>query len=653
MELKTILYYLALNFNFEPTEKTQIPLKLKYNPIQFIPEKGVWVKFTPRNTNHPRYCVKEDRNYKKYKLRRANVELLSITEHVSYPTMGTFGHINMWVLLCAIVVIIFLVEKYLSREYDYFEKKGIPFAKPRFIVGSRSDFVLRNKSILEVMKDFYNEFRNDKVSGLFDFGSPVYVIRDPYLIKQLGVKDFDHFVDHKFLLDADPSLFGRALFNLRGQKWRDMRATLSPAFTVMDATDGNSYLGYRPIIISIGLEFPLVNAIQKPSKMRQMFELMNVVGQQFANTLMQQTKKGEHSFEFRELSRKFTVDVIATCALGIEVNSFENPHNDFHQFAVNMVGHFSSFLAMLKIVAYSFIPNLMIKLKVALFPEETTKYFRSAITETMKIREEKSIVRPDLINVLMQAKKGKLSYEAEKDADKAVDGFATVEESHVGRATVTRTWEDDDLVAQCMIFFFAGFESVSTKISFMAYELMTNPDCQAKLQEEIDEMHQKVDGKAVTYDQIQRMKYMDQVVCETLRKWPSPAIDRLCNKDFQLEYDDKKITIEEGRSFYIPVAAIHHDERYYENPDKFDPERFNEENRGKIDPGTYLPFGIGPRNCIGSRFALMELKTILYYLALNFHFEPTEKTQIPLKLKYNPVQLIPEKGVWVKFTPRK
>lgn len=60
-----------------------------------------------------------------------------------------------------------------------------------------------------------------RISGIFDFGSPVYIIRDPLLIKQLAVKEFDHFVDHKFMLDGDPtSLFGRALFNLRGQKWR-------------------------------------------------------------------------------------------------------------------------------------------------------------------------------------------------------------------------------------------------------------------------------------------------------------------------------------------------------------------------------------------------------------------------------------------------
>jgi len=524
------------------------------------------------------------------------------------------------VFICAIVAIIFLVHKFLSREYDYFEKKGIPFNKPKFIIGSRMDFIVRNKSLLAVMQDFYNEFRNEKISGIFDFSSPVYIIRDPQLIKQLAVKEFDHFVDHKVMIDGDPnSLFGRALFNLRGQKWRDMRATLSPAFT--------------------------------GSKMRQMFELMNTVGQQVAVALTQQIKNGgENSFEFRELSRKFAVDVIATTALGIEVNSFKDPKNELLEFATKMTGHFGSFVSMIKFTAYVFVPKLMLKLKVSLFSEETTKFFQDAVSETMKMRDEQGIVRPDLINLLMQAKKGNLAHELDTERD--VDGFATVEESQIGKRTVTRTWEDDDLIAQSLIFFFAGFESVSTMISFIAYELMVNPDCQTKLQKEIDELNEKVDGKQVNYGQIQGMKYLDQIVCETLRKWPAPMIDRACNKDLELDCDGKKIVIEKGRSFYVPVGGIHHDERYYDNPDKFDPERFNEENRGKIDAGAYLPFGIGPRNCIGSRFALLELKTIIYYLLLNFNFEPAEKTQIPVKLKFNLVQLLPEKGIWVKFTPR-
>lgn len=113
-----------------------------------------------------------------------------------------------------------------------------------------------------------------------------------------------------------------------------------------------------------------------------------------------------------------------------------------------------------------------------------------------------------------------------------------------------------------------------------------------------------------------------------------------------------KFTIEKDKNFYIPVYGIHHDERYFKDAHKFIPERFSEENRHNIDPDTYLPFGIGPRNCIGSRFALMEIKTVIYYLLLNFDFDVAKNTNIPIKLTNNPTQLQVDGGVWVKFTPR-
>jgi len=525
--------------------------------------------------------------------------------------------------LYAVAVTLFLLYELLKHKDNYFEKKGIPYMKPKFIVGSRDDLILRNRPLTETIRQWYNEFRNDKVSGLFEFSTPTFFIRDPKLLKKLTVKDFDSFLDHKSFIgeDVDP-LFGRALFSLQGQKWRDMRATLSPAFT--------------------------------GSKMRQMFEFVSSVGQQVAQTMHDQIKNGgENCFEFKDLARKFTVDVIATCAFGIEVNSFQNPTNDFHRIA-GKVANFSSLLTTLKFAGYFAVPKLMRALKIKFFDEETTEFFQKAINETMKVREQQGIIRHDMINLLIQAKKGKLTHEKENENEKIVEGFATVEESQVGKNAVTRKWEDDDLYAQCFIFFFAGFDTISTVMTFISYELMINPDVQTKLQEEIDEMNERLDGKKVNYEQIQGMKYMDQVVCETLRKWPpAPAVDRLCVKDYEIEYDDKKFLIEKGKNFYIPIYGIHHDERYYENPEKFDPSRFNEENRKNIDPDTYLPFGLGPRNCIGSRFALMELKTIIYYLLLTFNFEPTKKTQIPLKLANNPAQLQSEKGVYVGFKPRK
>lgn len=195
--------------------------------------------------------------------------------------------------------------------------------------------------------------------------------------------------------------------------------------------------------------------------MRQMFEFVSLVGQQVASTLEKQIKSGgESTFEFKELSRKFTVDVIATCAFGIEVNSFQNPKNDFLRVAAK-VANFGGLLTTLKFVGYLTMPKVMQALRVKFFDQETTEFFQGAIEETMKARESNGIIRHDMINLLIQAKKGKLTHEKEKE-EKVVEGFATVTESAVGQSDVKRKWEDDDLTAQCFIFFFAGLISSNT-----------------------------------------------------------------------------------------------------------------------------------------------------------------------------------------------
>lgn len=133
-------------------------------------------------------------------------------------------------------------------------------------------------------------------------------------------------------------------------------------------------------------------------------------------------------------------------------------------------------------------------------------------------------------------------------------------------------------------------------MSFMAYELVRNPDIQKKLQEEVDEVNAELNGKAITYEVLQKMKYMDQVVSETFRLWPAaPIIDRTCSKDFNLEYDGKQLHFEKGRNFYLPIFGIHHDEKYFPNPEAFIPDRFSEENKDNINRDAYMPFGVGPR----------------------------------------------------------
>jgi len=205
------------------------------------------------------------------------------------------------------------------------------------------------------------------------------------------------------------------------------------------------------------------------------------------------------------------------------------------------------------------------------------------------------------------------------------------------------------------VFFIAGFDTTSTTECFAAHELAANPDIQKRLQDEVDEVAARNNGK-VNYNDINAMKYMDMVVSETMRYWPAALrLDRKCVKPYTLPPSNdssKEVKVGVNETIWVPVSAIHHDPQYYENPSKFDPERFSDENKGKINPFAYMPFGVGPRNCIGSRFALMSMKAILFFLLLKFDLVPVDKTQIPLKFDNRMLFLIPYGGFWIGLKPR-
>ena len=141
------------------------------------------------------------------------------------------------------------------------------------------------------------------------------------------------------------------------------------------------------------------------------------------------------------------------------------------------------------------------------------------------------------------------------------------------------------------------------------------------------------------------------MILETLRLWPPAiAVDRQCVKPYVIEPEksnEKQIHLKKGDVVWLPILGIHRDEKYYANPGVFDPERFNDENKSKIDPYTYLPFGVGPRNCIGSRFALLESKIIFYHLLSKFTLVKTAKTSKEIKFKTISTNLQPKDGFWV------
>lgn len=205
------------------------------------------------------------------------------------------------------------------------------------------------------------------------------------------------------------------------------------------------------------------------------------------------------------------------------------------------------------------------------------------------------------------------------------------------------------MTAQCLIFFLAGFNGLAITQSFLAHELAVNPDIQRRLHAECMEAKRKLNGAPLSYEVLGDMKYLDQLLSETLRRWTLSAVnDRQCNKPYTLDTNDgRKVHLNVGDTVWFGIESVHLDAKYFPDPEKFDPDRFSDERKGDIQSGTYVPFGLGPRNCVGSRYALMGVKAIMYHMMVELELVMSARTQHPIKLARKPtVSPEPEKGFW-------
>lgn len=194
---------------------------------------------------------------------------------------------------------------------------------------------------------------------------------------------------------------------------------------------------------------------------------------------------------------------------------------------------------------------------------------------------------------------------------------------------------DDDIVAQCVIFFIAGFTGVAQTLSFLCCELVANPEVQEKLYTEIADVCATLDGEPLTYEHLRGMKYLDCVVTEILRLWSvAIVIERRVSKQYLLDDGEGvKVVLQPGDSVWIPAPAIMRDPQHYPEPESFRPERFFADAQPPVDPATYMPFGAGPRGCVASRFALLVLKTTIFHFFRAFRVTRGLNTVVPLKLK--------------------
>ncbi|KAL6257078.1 hypothetical protein P5V15_012012 [Pogonomyrmex californicus] len=500
-----------------------------------------------------------------------------------------------YIIALSVIAGVLGVYYYFSKDMNYFKKHGILYKPPLPILGNMGPSIFGLKSTAEFIEEFYNLNSEAKYVGVFDMPTtPVIMVRDPELIKSITLRHSDAFLDHRsFVNETQDPIFGKNLFSIRGEKWRQVRALLSPAFT--------------------------------SSKMKNMFKLISERGANFS-TFLAQLPSEQRMVQMKDVFARYTNDVILTCAFGVNVDSMRNPKNEVYVYGKEMTT-FNN-VTLLKLYIYKHLPWLARLINLRLIREKAANFFRDLLEATIKTRDENGIIRPDMLQLMMENR---------------------------GKGDKTQLIIED-MVAQAFSFFFGGFDSTSSLMCFAAHEIAINQDIQKKLQNEIDRILEENDGQ-VFYEAVNAMEYLDAVICEALRMYPViPQMDRLCVKNFELPPalpGKKPFTIKKECGIWIPIYSLHHDPKYFEEPEKFDPQRFlGEKRKNSLNCGAYFPFGLGPRMCIGNRFALIEIKILFFHLLARCNLKVCHKTPIPIKLA-DGFLLKPKDGFWLNVEPRK
>lgn len=492
-------------------------------------------------------------------------------------------------ILCGIVVVLFSVYLYVSYTAitNFWKKRNVPGPKPNIFFGNLQGFIMQKKSVGNILIDLYEKYKNEPVFGIFQGRTPILVINDLDLVKDVLIKDFSLFANRGIPYFEKVEPLGQHLFFLEAEKWRPLRVNLSPVFT--------------------------------SGKLKEMFPLIVDCSQHLKKYLDNVASKGE-PVECRDLAAKFTTDVIGNCAFGIDMNALEDEESEFRKMGRKIF--LPTLQTTMRNVLRQMAPTIYQIVGHKLQPEGVDKFFTNMVVDTIKYRKSNKIYRPDFINMLMELKDHP-------------------EKLHNVDLT------DSLLTSQAFVFFVAGFETSSTTISHALYELALNPEIQDKLRKEIkesDEQH----GETLTYDRVKQMKYLDKVFKETLRKYPVlPMLNRQALEEYT--FRGTKITVPKDTQMWIPVFGIQRDANIYPNPDTFDPERFDDEAVAARHSMTFLPFGDGPRNCIGARFAVFQTKVGIITVLRNYKVDVCEKTTVPYEADPKAFLLTLKGGVYLKI----
>ncbi|XP_054167645.1 cytochrome P450 3A24-like [Oppia nitens] len=522
------------------------------------------------------------------------------------------------VLILTIVVGIIVWYKWRKRLMSQLKRNGIPGPEPHILWGNFKEYQI--KGYAKCHEEWIKKY--GRIVGYYLGGKPFVLVADPELLKVIQIKEFHEFSKRQLLLN-DSGLnpnprFKHSLISCKDSRWKQMRSNLSPTFS--------------------------------GAKLKQMTPIIESTINKFLSRVADNERQRQE-FDIYDLFQGLTMETIAKAGFGFDSES-QTKDEDAVIEAVKAVFNVSvgQVLLFLWLVfpEFRFIINpirILIDKVKDYFGYSDHGFLLKISDQLIKQRRANngSNNQRDLLQLMLESEASgmlsndKLSISSDMNDDNDIE----VKEKWSKKSKMT----DDEISANAVLFFEAGYETTSTALGYLMHILINKQDIQEKVRQEVKEL-METEGK-LDYNTVTKLKYLEQVIYETLRVYPpvTTFISRTPRNDFHYN----GLTLQKGVDIRVPLYYLHRDPELWTKPEVFDENRFSDENKHLVNPVVWQPFGVGPRNCIGMRFALLEIKLTIAKLLIKYKLIESNNTELgDIQRDFKTISMTPKTGVFTK-----